>query len=175
MFFVVPRLLVQVGFPLADHWLVYLPVVLISFVLMAPLLIYGEKKQCLRISVLLSITFLIISQCVFIEANTVILIALALLIYFVGFNLLEALQPALVSRWAKESKGAALGIYNTTQSIGLFAGAALGGWMTEHHGEYAVFILGGALLIGWLIIAWSMQEPPAKPKKSLTGSVPSSS
>jgi MFS family permease len=175
MFFVVPRLLVQAGFPLADHWIVYLPVVLISFILIAPLLIYGEKKQCLRISVLLSIGFLLISQFIFIEAATVLMIALALLTYFVGFNLLEALQPALVSRWAKESKGAALGIYNTTQSIGLFAGAAIGGWITEHHGEHAVFILGGALLIGWLIIAWSMQEPPAKPKKSPLGSVPSSS
>ena len=44
MFLVVPRLLVQVGLPLSEHWKVYLPVLLLSFVLMVPILIYGEKK-----------------------------------------------------------------------------------------------------------------------------------
>jgi len=89
-------------------------------------------------------------------------IALALLIYFVGFNLLEALQPSLVSRFAKESKGTALGVYNTTQSIGLFTGAVIGGWLMDSQGDLSVFVMGAALLLCWLIIAWSMHELPAK-------------
>ena len=89
-------------------------------------------------------------------------IAFALLIYFVGFNLLEALQPSLVSRFAKESKGTALGVYNTTQSIGLFTGAVIGGWLMDNHGDLSVFKMGAALLLCWLIIAWSMRELPAK-------------
>jgi predicted MFS family arabinose efflux permease len=82
----------------------------------------------------------------------------------VGFNLLEALQPSLVTRYAKESKGTALGVYNTTQSIGLFAGAAIGGWLMDSHGNLSVFFMGGVLLLCWLIIAWSMHELPAKAK-----------
>jgi predicted MFS family arabinose efflux permease len=162
MFLVVPHLLVKMGFPLARHWEIYLPVLLISFALMAPILVLGEKKQRLRIAVLVAIGLLFISQIVFIEATTILLISAALLIYFVGFNLLEALQPSLVSRWAQDSKGTALGIYNTTQSLGLFFGAAVGGLVTQYFGELSVFMLGMVLIFAWLIIAWSMRELPAK-------------
>jgi MFS family permease len=155
MFLVVPRLLVQAGLPLSAHWQVYLPVVLLSFFLMAPILIMGEKKQRLR-------PVLLIAECFFMKTSSVISIAVALLIYFVGFNLLEALQPSLVSRFAKESKGTALGVYNTTQSIGLFSGAVIGGWLMDSLGELSVFGAGTALLLCWLIIAWSMRELPAK-------------
>ena len=51
-----------------------------------------------------------------------------LFVFFCGFNALEASQPSLVSRMAPAPvRGAALGSYNTLQSLGLFAGGALGG------------------------------------------------
>ncbi len=162
MFLVVPRLLVQAGLPLSSHWEIYLPVVLLSFFLMAPILIFGEKKQQLRTVLLLSIVLLFIAECLFTNSSSITSIAIALLVYFVGFNLLEALQPSLVSRFAKESKGTALGVYNMTQSIGLFTGAAIGGYLMDSHGDLSVFVMGAALLICWLIIAWSMCELPAK-------------
>jgi len=162
MFLVVPRLLVQAGLPLSSHWEIYLPVVLLSFFFMAPILIFGEKKQQLRSILLFAIVLLLIAEILFTNTSSVISIAIALLVYFVGFNLLEALQPSLVSRFAKESKGTALGVYNTTQSIGLFTGAAIGGYLMDSHGDLSVFVMGAALLICWLIIAWSMRELPAK-------------
>jgi predicted MFS family arabinose efflux permease len=162
MFLVVPRLLEQAGLPLSSHWQVYLPVVLLSFVFMAPVLIFGEKKQRLRSVLLVAIALLLLAEFVFTRATSIMTIALALLIYFVGFNLLEALQPSLVSRFAKESKGTALGVYNTTQSIGLFTGAVIGGWLMDSQGDLSVFVMGAALLLCWLIIAWSMHELPAK-------------
>ena len=166
MFLVVPRLLVDAGLPLSSHWEIYLPIVLLSFVLMAPAIIYGEKKQKLRTVLLLSIVLLLIAEWIFTQANSVMTIATALLVYFVGFNLLEALQPSLVSRFAKESKGTALGIYNTTQSIGLFSGAVIGGYLMDSHGDLSVFVVGAALLVCWLIIAWSMGEMPARATES---------
>ena len=162
MFMVVPRLLVQAGLPLASHWEVYLPVVLLSFVFMAPVLIMGEKRQKLRPVLLIAIALLLVAEGAFTQASSVMAIAIALLVYFVGFNLLEALQPSLVSRFAKESKGTALGVYNTTQSIGLFSGAVIGGWLMDSQGQLSVFVMGAALLLCWLIIAWSMQDLPAK-------------
>jgi predicted MFS family arabinose efflux permease len=166
MFLVVPRLLVQAGLPLASHWQVYLPVVLLSFFLMAPILIFGEKKQQLRTVLLVAIVFLLIAEFVFTSMHSIIGIAIALLIYFVGFNLLEALQPSLVSRFAKESKGTALGVYNTTQSIGLFTGAVIGGYLMDSHGDLSVFVMGAALLLCWLIIAWSMGSMPTRASES---------
>jgi predicted MFS family arabinose efflux permease len=162
MFLVVPRLLEQAGFPLSSHWQIYLSVVLLSFVFMVPLLIYGEKKQRLRQVLLIAIIFLLVAEIIFTQASSVTLIAIALLVYFVGFNLLEALQPSLVTRYAKESKGTALGVYNTTQSIGLFSGALLGGYLMDSHGNLSVFVAGAAMLVGWLIIAWSMGEMPSR-------------
>ena len=162
MFLVVPRLLEQAGFPLSAHWQIYLSVVLLSFIFMVPLLIYGEKKQRIRLVLLVAIILLVIAEIIFTQASSVMLIAVALLIYFIGFNLLEALQPSLVTRYAKESKGTALGIYNTTQSIGLFTGAVMGGLLMDSHGDLSVFVMGAAMLLCWLIIAWSMRELPAK-------------
>ena len=166
LFLVVPRLLVQAGLPLASHWEIYLPVVLLSFFLMAPILIFGEKKQKLRTILFFAIVLLLIAEFLFTKTSSVMSIGVALLIYFVGFNLLEALQPSLVSRFAKESKGTALGVYNTIQSIGLFSGAALGGYLMDSHGDLSVFTMGLALLVCWLIIAWSMGEMPAKATSS---------
>ena len=162
MFLVVPRLLEQAGFPLSAHWQIYLSVVLLSFIFMVPLLIYGEKKQRIRLVLLVAIILLVIAEIIFSQASSVMLISVALLIYFIGFNLLEALQPSLVTRYAKESKGTALGVYNTTQSIGLFTGAVMGGWLMDSHGDLSVFVMGAAMLLCWLIIAWSMRELPAK-------------
>ncbi|MBU3583557.1 MFS transporter [Polynucleobacter sp. 15G-AUS-farblos] len=166
MFLVVPRLLEQAGFPLSAHWQIYLSVVLLSFVFMVPLLIYGEKKQRIRQVLLIAIIFLLAAEIIFTQASSVTLIAIALLVYFVGFNLLEALQPSLVTRYAKESKGTALGVYNTTQSIGLFSGALLGGYLMDSHGDLSVFVAGAAMLVGWLIIAWSMGEMPSRATES---------
>jgi len=161
MFLVVPRLLVDAGLPLDDHWKVYFPVVVASFFLMLPGIIYGEKKKQWRRVLLTSVVILLVAQILFFQAHTLMMIVIALLIYFVGFNLLEALQPSMVSRWAKDEKGAALGIYNTTQSVGLFTGAAVGGLLMQYSGELSVFIGGSVLIILWLIIAWPMRNIPS--------------
>jgi MFS family permease len=162
MFLVMPHLLVEAGLPLNEHWKMYLSVVLLSFLLMAPILIFGEKRHRLRPVFLVAIIFLVIAEILFSQASSIIFIAFSLLIYFIGFNLLEALLPSLVSRFSNQSKGTALGIFNTTQSIGLFFGAAVGGYLIDILGDIAVFKISAALLLCWLIIAWFMSELPAK-------------
>jgi predicted MFS family arabinose efflux permease len=94
--------------------------------------------------------------------SPMLLIAL-LFLFFVAFNIMEASLPSLVSRIAPPAaKGAALGVYNTLQSLGLFCGGALGGWLKQHAGPSSVFILGTALTLGWLIIASNMQNLPRR-------------
>ena len=73
------------------------------------------------------------------------------------FNVLEALQPSLVSRVAPAAyKGLALG-YNTAQAAGLFTGGALGGWLASHSGANAVFIAAAALALLWLAVTWALR------------------
>jgi MFS family permease len=169
MFVVIPSALIRLGnIPLAEHWKVYLPVVLISFLLMLPPIFISEKhgksKQVFvgAIALLLAVQigmWFVTSQ---LHANWIWLLAL-LLAFFIAFNILEASQPSMVSRIAPPAaKGAALGVYNTLQALGLFCGGALGGLITQKLGGPYVFILGAGLTVVWLIIAANMQNLPRR-------------
>ena len=87
-------------------------------------------------------------------------LGLWLLLFFVAFNILEASLPSLVSRTAPPAaKGAALGVYNTTQAMGLFIGGAAGGYIAQHFGDNAVFAACAGLAILWSGIAATMNFP----------------
>ena len=76
-----------------------------------------------------------------------------LVIFFTGFNLLEALLPSLVSRVAPaQLNGTALGVYNTCQFAGVFVGGAVGGFIFGHFGPVGVFLLMGTLLALWWVV-----------------------
>jgi predicted MFS family arabinose efflux permease len=80
--------------------------------------------------------------------------------FFVAFNILEASLPSLVSRTAPgRAKGTALGVYNTTQALGLFVGGAAGGWLMQHQGQVSVFVFGVVLIALWGMIAAGMRVP----------------
>ncbi|MDE2263077.1 MAG: MFS transporter, partial [Gammaproteobacteria bacterium] len=88
-----------------------------------------------------------------------------LFLFFVGFNLMEALLPSLVSRIAPQSrKGLAMGVYNTAQSLGLFAGGAVGGALAKLWSAEGVFLACAALCLVWLVVAWFVQAPPHRAK-----------
>jgi predicted MFS family arabinose efflux permease len=93
-------------------------------------------------------------------ATSLILFLIAL--FFTGFNILEALQPSLISRIAPPTgKARALGIYNTLQSLGLFSGGALGGWLLQTGGYVAVFSGCAVLALIWFVILlkWPARVP----------------
>jgi MFS family permease len=89
-------------------------------------------------------------------------IVAALTLYFVAFNVLEATLPSLISKLAPASaKGTAMGVYNTSQSLGLFFGGVMGGLLSQHFGFSAVFMFSSGLILAWLIAAAGMRTPPA--------------
>ncbi|QET02858.1 MFS transporter [Cupriavidus pauculus] len=162
MFMVVPSMLSDAGMPLDQHWKVYLPVVLVSFVLMLGPMMAAERYGRVRVVLLSSVALMTAVQVLFAAVHGLWPIVGVLLLFFVAFNVLEAMQPSLVSRYAAASRGAALGIYNTTQAMGLFLGGVIGGWLLKHEGRAAVFIGCAVVLLAWLIIAWRMKPPPAR-------------
>jgi MFS family permease len=161
LFLVVPRLLVDAGLPVAAHWKIYLPVMGLSFVLMVPAIIAAEKKGKMKAVVVSAIGLILIGQLLLGSlAHTIAIVAGVLFVYFLGFNILEASQPSLVSKLAPGTrKGAATGVYNTTQSIGLALGGVVGGWMLKHDGASAVFYACSVLVFCWLICAAFMKAP----------------
>ncbi len=162
MFVVVPVALVERGaLPVAEHWKVYLPVVLASFVLMVPPLLAAERHGRSRRLFLGAIGLLVAVQVGLTWwATGLATIVTWLLGFFVAFNLLEAAIPSLVTRVAPpRAKATALGVYNTTQAFGLFAGGALGGWLAKHFGAEGVFLGAAALGLAWAIVAAGMRVP----------------
>jgi MFS family permease len=162
MFVVVPLALVRLGLPVGQHWEVYLPVVLGSFVLMLPAVIYADRKaQAKKVFVGAIVLMLAVQIAIGAALGNLPLLVVVLLLFFASFNVLEASLPSLVSRIAPPgAKGAAIGVYNTTQSLGLFVGGAAGGLLLQHFGELAVFICGSVLSLAWLALAATMTSPP---------------
>jgi predicted MFS family arabinose efflux permease len=84
-------------------------------------------------------------------------------VFFIGFNTLEATQPSLVSRLAPaHARGAALGVFNTLQSLGFFAGGAAGGWLASTQGASGLFVACGIAMLVWLVAVWPLQMPASK-------------
>ena len=174
MFVVLPHALVNHGgLAAASHWKVYLPAVLVSFVIMVPAIIAAERKDKMRPIFLAAIALLVMVQSgLLVYSESLWALALWLTLFFVAFNILEATLPSLVSRTAPPAaKGAALGVYNTTQAIGLFIGGAAGGYVAQHFGDNAVFAACTGVLLIWLVVASSMKFPQRRIAAVATKSV----
>ena len=163
MFVVVPVALKNSGLAVDQHWTVYLPVLLGSFALMVPAIIVGEKRGQMKPVFIGAVALMLAAQLGFaFGIGDFWNIVAALFFYFVAFNLLEASLPSLVSKLAPVSaKGTAMGVYNTSQALGLFFGGVLGGWLAQHHGFQAVFLFCVILMAAWLLASLSMTAPPA--------------
>ncbi len=166
MWVALPTLLVQAGLIKDHHWWVYLPAVLGSFVVMGATLFPLERRGYLRAVFLSSVGLIAVVQLgllgVASSAPTVMVLAVLLFVFFCGFNVLEASQPSMASRVAPgNARGAALGVYNSLQSLGLFTGGALGGWLVKSAGPQALFGTCAVAMVAWLVVAWPMKAPKA--------------
>jgi MFS family permease len=165
MWMAVPAMLVQAGLAREHHWWIYLPAVLASFLVMGGMFPM-EKRGYMRAVFLSAVGLIALVQLGFLavaaSAPSVGLLAPLLFAFFCGFNVLEASQPSMASRLAPQhARGAAMGVYNTLQSLGFFAGGALGGWLMKHVGAQGLFaVCAGAMLL-WLMVAWPMRAPVA--------------
>ena len=164
MFVVVPTMLVREGLALEEHWKLYLPVVLASFVPMLPAIRYADRRNRPRPVLLGSVALLACAEWLLGVVDAGIgALALLMFAFFVAFNVLEALLPSLVSRLApSEGRGAAIGVYNTTQTLGVFFGGFLGGWVAAAFGSAAVFEVCAGLVVLWLVLAWGMRPIPVE-------------
>jgi MFS family permease len=162
MWVLLPSLLIKTGaLPVTQHWKVYLPAVLLSFVFMVPAIIAAEKYGKMKLIFNSSIALLLIVQLGFAFLGDGLYgLAFWLLLFFIAFNVLEATQPSLISRIAPpHAKGAALGVYNTSQSLGLFLGGVCGGMLAQSAGPLSVWLVCSMLALIWLGVGLTMTMP----------------
>ena len=161
-FVALPGQLEAAGFPAAEHWKIYLVTMLVSFVAVVPFIIYAEVKRKMKRVFLLCVAILLIAEIVLWGAGGYFWELVAgVQLFFLAFNLLEALLPSLISKESPAGyKGTAMGIYSTSQFLGVAIGGALGGWVDGFFDSQTVFLLGALLAMLWLLVASTMSEPP---------------
>jgi MFS family permease len=160
-FVVLPLAIRDTGFAPEQHWMLYLPVMVMAFVASIPFIIIAEVKQRMKLVFLCAIAILALCQFAFIQGHhNVWILGLLIWLFFSAFNLLEATLPSLIAKIAPvQSKGTAMGFYSSSQFIGAFIGGAGGGALYGQYGFNGVFIFCATILLLWLLFASSMREP----------------
>ena len=151
----------RAGIDVADHSKVYFGVLLASIIFTVPLVVIADRANRSRAVMLIGIILLgaALAGLAGASADSVVLVV-CMVVYFTGFNTLEASLPAIVSRVAPmRARGAALGVYSTLQYLGAFAGGVIGGWLLGASGERATLAACAGLCIGWMLIAIGLREP----------------
>lgn len=161
-FVVLPIILAdELGVPASQHWLIYLPILGGSFFAMIPLIIIAETKRRIKQVFVLSIMMLGVGLVgLSWHFQTLHWMCVFLFLFFMAFNLLEAMLPSLMSKLAPAGcKGTAMGVYSTGQFLGAFIGGISGGYIYGHYGTSAVFLYCSVLAVFWAVIAITMRQP----------------
>lgn len=160
-FVTIPTQLQSAGFESQTHAWFYLPTLAASIVLMVPMIIKSSKNNSSVQWLRASIAILIVSLgAVFFAGDSAMWLVAALVVFFTGFNFIEASLPSLLTRIAPAgSKGSASGIYSTSQFSGAFVGGVAGGWLLQHYETSGIVIFCLVLLLCWFVISFQMKNP----------------
>jgi MFS family permease len=161
-FLVVPGLLrATLDIPARGQWVVYLPLLVVSVIVMLPAIIVAEKYRRMKGVFVISVAVLVLSQVTlyFGSGNLFVLLA-ALTVFFSAFNVMEASLPSLITKVAPpDAKGTAMGLYSSLQFLGVFVGGVVGGLANQHAGSAGVFALTAIAALVWLVAAATMAQP----------------
>ena len=148
-------------FSVADHWLVYLPAMLGSAILVLPFIIVGEARRLLKPIFIFAVGLIaVVSFGLWWTEEWWVTVAM-LSLFFIGFNLLEASLPSLVAKYSPPAqKGTAMGAYSTAQFLGAFLGATVAGLVSDYFSDNAIFLVNGILLLAWFLVTLTMRQPP---------------
>lgn len=162
VFLAVPLVLRDlIGMESDSHWMIYLPVLMVSIAIMIPFIVIAERRNKMKQVFLGAVLTLVLAQSgLFLWHASLAGLLFSLVLFFTAFNLLESTLPSLVSKVASAtSKGTAMGVYSTSQFSGAFVGGVAGGWIHGQFGLSGVFLFGTAAALVWLVAAFGMQNP----------------
>jgi len=161
-FVALPGQFEQAGFPAPEHWKVYLSTMLIAFAGVVPFIIYAEVKRRMKRVFVGCVGMIVIAEIVLWGAEGHFwTLVVGVQLFFFAFNLMEAILPSLISKESPAGyKGTAMGIYSTSQFLGVAVGGSMGGWVFGHFDAQTVFLVGAMVAAAWLFISMTMQEPP---------------
>ncbi|MDX5376788.1 MAG: MFS transporter [Halomonas sp.] len=161
IFVAVPFRLVESGIAAERHGLTYLAIMTLAFAAMVPLVVVAEKRQRMKGMSLTAIAAIVVSLAGLAAFEGRWALFGWLLLFFIAFNLLEAMLPSMLSKLAPAgAKGTAMGVYSTSQFLGAFLGGVLGGLLAQQWGLPSVFVGSAALAALWWLLMLGMPAPP---------------
>jgi len=118
----------RLGMALTEHWKIYVGALVVSLGIAVPMIMNDHHQGRGRL-IGLAVTLIIAAQLALTFFGFSSLpVFLALVMYFAGFNFLEAGLPARLSVLADgEVRGASLGVFSSAQFLGAFVGGLIGG------------------------------------------------
>jgi len=161
-FVVIPVILhTRFGLDAGEHWKIYLPVMAGSMLLIVPFIILAEKKHHLKQVLAGAVLLLTLAEAgLALNGGSMAAMVIMILLFFTAFNLLEAMLPSLVAKLAPAAhKGTAMGVYSTSQFLGIFVGGTVGGWLMQNEGVARVFEFNALLAAIWLLLVLTMRKP----------------
>jgi len=141
--------------PRESHWQVYLGVFLASLVGTVPLVLKTERSAGAGWMFVAAVVLTGVAQAAlgFDHVHLWVVMA-ALVLFFAVFNYLEARLPALLTHAAPAAdRGAALGVFATSQFLGAFFGGVAGGLLLGQFGLAGVFWGAAVLAFIWAALA----------------------
>ncbi|MCC7326932.1 MAG: MFS transporter [Burkholderiales bacterium] len=152
------------GLAAERHWIVYLPVLTVSVVLMLPFLRQVDRPGRGKPLLVAAVAVLLVAQIgLALSLHSLVALCIALTLFFAALNMLEAMLPSLVSKCSPaDARGAAIGVNSSAQFLGAFAGATGGGMLADHAGDVSVFVFCVLLSAVWLLASATMAAPPTR-------------
>lgn len=162
MFIYMPSQLIEFAdIPLSRHGLVYLPLLVISLFFAFPSIILAEKYRKMRGIFLTAIGGIVLGLLVLIfgfESKYILLLGLAL--FFIAFNVMEALLPSWLSKSAPiQSKATAMGVNASSQFLGAFFGGMIGGQLLILNNTSMGWGILTVIAVVWLLISFGLVQP----------------
>jgi MFS family permease len=144
----------------ALHWRTYLPVFVLSVLLLVPMVIVAEKLKKAQLVFLLAVMMLILAEIGLARSDSYLAAFVMLVLFFGAFNFLEAVLPATVARIAPaDMKGTAMGLFSSAQFLGAFVGGLSGGVLLATGNYATTFAWLATILVVWLLVALTMKTP----------------
>ncbi|MCY4471780.1 MAG: MFS transporter [Kistimonas sp.] len=154
LFVHLPVALERAGQPRAEHGWVYLVAMLVSFVAAMPLIMMAERTSRSRQVLVGAVALLWIAQLVVALEPGITGLMAGIVLFFLAFNYLEASLPTLVSKIAPTgSRGAAMGVFSTSQFLGAGLGGGLAGLVYQWCGDAGLLVLVSLVTVLWAWLA----------------------
>jgi MFS family permease len=161
LFLVVPLYMIDHGLPAGRHWVLYLPVLILSVAAMIPFIIQAESRGRMKPVLLGAVLALSVALLgLYAWGQGILVIGVFLFVFFTAVNVLEAVLPSLVAKIAPaEAKGTAMGVFSSSQFLGAFLGGLTGGWVHQQWEQSGVLLFGAVMALAWFMVALSMGRP----------------